>query len=196
MGAGQSARGSGVGYFVNERLRRRGGARRGESALAVSPAQQALRELIRAGGLLRGLSESHFAQYSLTMAQWGVLRSLQRLELQGNDQPRMYELGAVLVVRPPSLSATLDRMERVGLVSRRVDTRDNRSRIISLAPGGRRLLDRVTADHQKWIPSVMSALKPREQVVLGRLLTTLGLHMQDLSRRPGVERAARRTLGR
>jgi DNA-binding MarR family transcriptional regulator len=179
-GLGQCRRARGVGSFVSERSPQRGSRRHGAVATVQTPAQRSLHGLIRAGGLLRALSEPHFARYGVSPAQWGVLRSLLRLEREGRDRPRMHELGAVMLVRPPSLSATLDRMERSALVARGEDPADRRTRLVALAPQGRRLLERVMAGHRRWIARVMGGLNVREQVALEVLLAKLGGHMHGL----------------
>src|SRR5690348_6152602 len=93
--------------------------------------------LIRVDGLVRRLSDPHFARYGLSAAQWGVLRSLARLEERGLPEPRMRELSDALLVQPPSLSATLDRMVRAGLVVRKEDPEDQRSRRIAMTEAAR-----------------------------------------------------------
>lgn len=165
---------------------------RGTLAARQLVAQDSLRELIRLDGLFRRLSEHHFARLGLSPAQWGVLRSLTRLEEQGRHDPHMHELGAVLLVQPPSLSATLDRMERAGWVRRRSDPRDKRSRLVALSPAGRDLVELGLRDHAQWVARVMGGLEQAEQAQLLALLAKLSTHMgglvQDLRARG--ERAA------
>jgi DNA-binding MarR family transcriptional regulator len=146
----------------------------------VSPAQQALRDLARINGLIRALAEPHFASYGLSMAQWGVLRTLARRERAGRQPPKLHELGAEMVVRPPSLSATVDRMVCAGLISRSEDPDDRRARRITLSLPGRRLLERRTPDHRAWVEGVMTGLSREDQVALSRLLTKAGDHMRGL----------------
>jgi DNA-binding MarR family transcriptional regulator len=135
--------------------------------------------LARANSLLRGLAEPHFASYGLSMAQWGVLRTLLRLEQRGLHAPRLRELGAEMVVRPPSLSATVERMSRAGLVARREDPKDKRAKLIMLASKGRRLLEVKVADHRKWAENVMSGLDRAEQEALSHLLVKASGHMHS-----------------
>lgn len=180
-------------YFVNERIMEKAVAksrRADPRARAVVtrmvdlPEHAAWRELVRIGGLIRRLSEPHFARYGVSPAQWGVLRSLSRLENRGVREPRMHELGQELLVHPPSLSATLERMARAGLVTRRNDPEDHRSRLIALTDVGRGLLDRVVDDHRVWIDRLMGGLATAERERLGRLLGKLSCHMAALADEP------------
>lgn len=162
----------------------------GEAARGV--AQDSLRELIRVDGLMRRLSEHHFARIGLSPAQWGVLRSLLRLEDQGRHDPRMHELSSVLLVQPPSLSATLDRMVRAGWVRRRRNPEDRRSRLVAMSPAGRDLLRLGLQDHHSWVKRVMGGLEEAEQAQLLALLVKLSAHLGALV----GELPARKQIGR
>ncbi len=103
----------------------------------------------------------------------------------------MHELGSALLVRPPSLGATLERMVRAGWVCRRSDPEDRRSRLISLSPAGRELVRHGLRDHAAWVSEVMDGLGDAERAQLLTLLRKLGRHLRVLdedlraSREPG-----------
>ncbi len=160
----------------------------------IGPDHAALRALLRAGGHLRRHSESHFARYGLSPAQWGVLRALERLDEAGLDEPRMYELAEALLVHPPSLSATLERMRRDGLITRRADPDDHRTRRVGLAPAGRRLLTDAQSSHNLWIRTLMGGVSPAQLKTLERILSKLNDHMKRLADddADAPKRAARR----
>jgi DNA-binding MarR family transcriptional regulator len=170
--------------FVSERIRpgrvRSNGLSPSSRGREAEFPAQPLRQLIRVNGLLRRLSEPHFARFGLSPAQWGVLRALSRLEERGESEPRMHELGAALLVHPPSLSATLDRMERAGLVTKRDDENDRRICRVALTRTGRERLEGARDLHNQWIDRVMSGLGRPEQARLADLLTRLGGHMSNL----------------
>jgi len=146
----------------------------------VTPAQQALRELVRSNGLFRGLAELHFTTYGVSLAQWSVLRTLARLERRRVLAPQMKELCSEMIVGAPSLSATLHRMERSGLIRRAGDPKDKRAKNVTLARAGRQLLDRRITDHLLWIEGMMAGLSRRQQESLSRLLAKTSQHMQSL----------------
>lgn len=142
------------------------------------------RQLVRIEGLIRRLSEPHFARLGISPAHWGVLRTLGRLEEQGQPHPRMNELGQALLVQPPSLSATLDRMSRAGLIVRHDDPVDHRTRRVSITAEGRAALRRALPAHDQWRSTLMAGLSPAEIERLGRLLTKLSQHMDTVARGP------------
>jgi len=150
-------------------------------------ATRSWRGIVWVNGLLRRLCEPHLAKYGFSVAQWGILRTLARLEAKGMGEPRMNELGEQLLVQPPSLSATIDRMVRAGLVTRRRDPDDQRTRRIGLTETGRTRLREAVADHRTWVESVMSELSVDEQRRLDVLLDRLGAHLSQILDGPGAE---------
>lgn len=159
-----------------------------------------LRGLIRAGGLIRRLTEPQIASYGLSGAQWGVLRTLRRREHAGEPKPTVAELGTLLLVHSPSLSATLDRMARADLVEKVEDARDRRSRRVGLTARGRTLVDEAAQTHARWVAGLMSALSADEQQRLIDLVKKLSEHLSGLSERTlptqgRTSNAARRNSG-
>ena len=139
------------------------------------------REIIRTIGLLERVMQPYFAQFGISGAQWAILRTLQRAEKEGKHDLRVTDLGQKLLVRLPSITGVLDRLERAGLARRRADKDDHRAKVVELTREGRQLVERILADHDAQIARVMGGLQPAEQVQLGRLLTQLGDHLEKLA---------------
>jgi DNA-binding MarR family transcriptional regulator len=77
----------------------------------------------------------HAAQ--LTLAQARVLRRLAK-------QPRsLGQLGADLVLAPPSMTRLVDRLEERGLIARSRDSEDRRKVLVTLTAEGRRLVGAI-----------------------------------------------------
>src|ERR1041384_3471387 len=73
------------------------------------------RELIRSFGLIRRLMTPYFARFGISASQWSVLRTLYRSEQEGERDLRLTDLGERLLIQPPSVTATVDRLQRMGL---------------------------------------------------------------------------------
>ena len=163
--------------------------------LELRPQEAALREVARAHGLMRRLMEPRLAAFGLGLAQWGVLRTLWRLEQAGQPAPRVTELCAHLVIQPPSTSGVIDRLERLGLVTRVASTTDQRHRHVRLTAAGRRRIGEVLSEHGRWIDHLASGLTEEQQLQLARLARTLRVHLESLAtpaataRRPRLARA-------
>ena len=138
------------------------------------------RAFVRAWGLFRHAMDHYFAGFGISSAQWGLLRALSRAEREKKDGLRLTDLGHRMLVRPPSVTALVDRMQRMGLVVREAASDDQRAKLVKLAPGGRRLLDRVLECHSRQIHLVMGGLNQAEQQQLLGLMEKLSAHLETL----------------
>jgi DNA-binding MarR family transcriptional regulator len=67
-------------------------------------------------------------------------------------------LAEAVSVSPPTASRMCDRLIKKGLVTRRTDRRDRRQVRIALSPGGRRLVDAVTARRRTEIEVLVATI--------------------------------------
>jgi len=147
----------------------------------AQPTDSAFREIIRVFGLLERIMQQHFAQFGISGAQWGVLRNLHRAEEEGLPGLRLKDLGDRLLIRPPSVTGVVDRLERSGLVGRTGSPTDLRAKQVALTPRGREIVERALQVNQQQVSLVMGGLNQAEQADLHRLLAKLGQHLYLLS---------------
>jgi DNA-binding MarR family transcriptional regulator len=145
------------------------------------PTDSAFREIIRVFGLLERIMQRHFARFGISGAQWGVLRNLHRAEEEGLAGLRLKDLGDRLLIRPPSVTGVVDRLERAGLVARTGSTTDLRAKQVALTSRGREIVERALQVNQQQVNLVMGGLNQGEQADLHRLLAKLGQHLYLLS---------------
>jgi DNA-binding MarR family transcriptional regulator len=138
------------------------------------------RVMLRTLGLVRRAMEPFFAQHGISGSQWGVLRVLSRVEDEGQPGIRLRDLSDLLLIRPPSVTGVVDRLQRLGLVERRQSETDQRARLVSLTTAGRRLVDQVTAGHADRIHEVLGVLSAPEQKQLHALLERLADHLDPI----------------
>ena len=150
------------------------------SAPPPRPAEGAFRQLLRTMGLVERVMHPYFARFGITGAQWGVLRNLHRAELEDQRALRLTDLSDRLLIRPPSVTTVVDRLERAKLVTRGGLATDLRAKQVALTPRGRQLVERVLAVHGAQIGAVMGALTPAEQAELQGLLRRLEVHLAGL----------------
>ncbi len=117
--------------------------------------------------------QPYFAQFGISGSQWGVLRNLHRAEQEGLPGLRLTDLSDRLLIRPPSVTGVVDRLERAGLVVRDGSPFDMRAKQVALTAKGRELVERILAVHGQQIEAILGVLKPAEQTELHRLLTRL-----------------------
>ena len=146
-----------------------------------------LREFIRIFGLVERIMQPYFARFGISGSQWGVLVNLYRSELKGCKGLPLRELSERLLIRPPSVTGLVDRLERSSLVRRVSSAKDLRVRQIQLTSGGRHLVERILAVHDDQVSKVLGGLSPEEQSQLRRLLATWGRHLEGLLEQENAE---------
>src|SRR5438876_6901850 len=77
-----------------------------------------LREFIRVQGLMERVMQHYFGRFGISGSQWGLMRTLHRAEQDGQAGLRLTDLSDRLLIRPPSVTGAVDRLERAGLVVR------------------------------------------------------------------------------
>jgi DNA-binding MarR family transcriptional regulator len=147
-------------------------------AAAARPAEGAFRELIRVFGLVERVMQPYFARFGISGSQWGVLRQLHRAEQDASPGLRLTDLSERLLIRPPSVTGVVDRLERAGLVVRDGSRTDLRAKQVCLTAQGRELVEQVLAVHGTQIDAVLGGLQPAEQAELHRLLTQMSRHLE------------------
>ena len=147
-------------------------------------AERVLHGLLRTWGLLRQAQEPYFTRFGISASQWGILRVLQRAELQGETDLPLKGLSERLLIQPPSVTGVVDRLERQGLVKRSPSTQDLRVRHLSLTARAHDLLTEVLRDHTQRIQSLFAPLGLEEQQTLLDLLKRLEAHLETLATAP------------
>src|SRR5260370_9135654 len=112
-----------------------------------------LREFIRVEGLLDRVMQPYFARFGISGSQWGLLRTLHRAQQEGQTGLRLTDLSDRLLIRPPSVTGAVDRLERAGLVARDHAAVDLRSKLVALTKKGRQLIDRILAGYGRPMPT-------------------------------------------
>ena len=141
--------------------------------------EAAFRALVRAAGLLRNRMDPYFARFGISRAQWGVLRQLHRAEGERLKALRLADLGRRVLVRPPSISSLVERLDQRGLVTRTLSTTDQRAKQVTLTSAGRQLVLRVLKVHPTQIQQMLAGLNETEQADLLRLMEKLVTHWES-----------------
>ncbi len=85
------------------------------------------------------------------------------------------EIGARVLLTSGSMTAAVDRLEKMALVRRELTEKDRRARVIQLTPKGRRLVKTVFDAHSQDLEALMGVLDSAERSELYSLLKKLGL---------------------
>ena len=144
-------------------------------------AEPAYRALLRTIGLLKRAMEPYFAGYGISASQWAMLLLLTGAHDNGEQGVRLTDLSDDLLIRPPSVTGAVHRLEKMGLVARKASRTDQRARIISLTASGRKLVERVRNGHAERVQRVLEALSLPEQREMQTLLNRLADHLEALT---------------
>lgn len=139
------------------------------------------RQLTDTWALIRRVMEPRFSSSGLSSAQWGVLRVLIISEEEGKAELMPSELSQKLIVRPPSITGVLDRLQRQGLITRRASQTDRRVKRVRLTDAGRQLVTEARERYTPHIKELFAGLNKTQQRDLHRLLGTLTDHLQNLA---------------
>src|ERR1700731_4431170 len=103
-----------------------------DDSAAAQIGEGAWRELLRVFGMFERIMHPYFARFGISGSQWGVLRTLHRAEQTNLTGLRLTDLSERLLIRPPSVTGVVDRLERAGLVERTGSPTDLRAKQIGL----------------------------------------------------------------
>jgi DNA-binding MarR family transcriptional regulator len=124
----------------------------------------------------QGLAE-FFDRYGLSRADWDVLASLRREGPPYSLSPTA--LYRALMRTSGAMSQRLASLERQGLIERALDPADRRGVVVSLTAKGRRLVDRIGAEHLANERTLLAPLSRTEQDTLAALLKKLLLAYEE-----------------
>ncbi len=135
-----------------------------------SAAHEAVISLAVAADHLDQVTEAVCQRHGLTADQYNVLRILRGVHPGGH--PRC-EIARRMIHRSPDVTRMLDRLVRLGAVSRARNPEDRRESIASITRAGLALLERVDPDLQRAQAELTSPLSEAELRRLSRLCDAL-----------------------
>ena len=112
--------------------------------------------------------DAHLGAVGLTRRQWSVLNSLD------SDGPvTQQRLGATVGIDPSTMVATIDELERAGLVQRHPHPTDRRAHAVHLTDAGRHTLERARRLAGEAQRELLAPLSEVERSTLHELLLKL-----------------------
>lgn len=102
----------------------------------------AVTSVMRVQQMLIGEIDRVLKPFGLTFASY---EALQLLAFTRNGELPMGKIGERLMVHPASVTNTVDRLERAGMVRRRTATEDRRRVLAEITPAGGELVSKATA---------------------------------------------------
>ncbi len=112
-----------------------------------------------------------FKKYSITFSQYNVLRILDASE---NGRLSITGISKIMLVSGANLTGIAKRLEREGFLTRDGDSTDERVKILSITPSGRRALNNIQAEKDQNIRKFLSSFSnSKKNVLMGDLTNIL-----------------------
>jgi DNA-binding MarR family transcriptional regulator len=123
------------------------------------------------------------AHFDMTLPRFDYLAQLHRFREEQPAGLRMNALSRYLMVTGGNVTSLTDELEKIGYVTRAVDSEDRRSFRIALTLRGKRAFERVAAEHERWVVQLLSGLDVDEgdqlHALLGHLRLSLTRQLRD-----------------
>ena len=130
--------------------------------------------LSRSSGLAVRTTNAHLTRFGLRVRQFSVLSVA-----CDRDGITQRELAEVLGLDPSQIVALVDELAAAGLVERRPDPRDRRTRLVSATRRGRSVRRRASAAADDGREQYLAPLTPEDRAVLHDLLRRLVVPSAD-----------------
>jgi DNA-binding MarR family transcriptional regulator len=149
----------------------------------MTPDESLLQQITRTYYELLPAFEQHMG---VTRARWHLLK-----QLCSEDQLSQTALQQRAEVDGAAVTRQMKQLEEAGVVTRRVDPRDNRFTLVALTPAGRQLVAGLMERRAVFEAQVLAGLDPSEIAImqrgLSRVRANLAAFMQHTSAPPNDE---------
>jgi len=121
------------------------------------------------------LEEKYLAEATknkLSFPQYNVLRLLESRKAR-----HVGDVAEFLDISYPAASKIIERLHKMGYLTRREDPRDRRASCLEIASGGQDLIDRYEQHKMDSVRSVLSKMPPEQIELFGKMLEDMALHL-------------------
>lgn len=158
---------------------------------AARESERVAARLRRVMRLLGRHAPEDWTALELTMAQMKVL-----FVLHHGGPAKVSDLAEALAVTAPSMTGTLERLVRQGLVERRDDPADRRLVINALTPAGQALVERLHQGRQARLQAALAHMDAADIAALERGLAGLAAALEENElHRGGAAKAEKDRIG-
>ena len=149
---------------------------------AFATTEAVFKSLLRAYGSLKHIMEPYFATFGISGSQWAVLIILYRAKEEGLPNLRLRDIGERLLIRPPSVTGVVDRLQRLGLVAMETSATDSRAKQVSLTSAGSELIEHAFEGHRTKVVAVFGDLSLEEQEKLYLMLEKISCSAKNMQK--------------
>ncbi len=129
--------------------------------------------------MLRKVFDRRMDSLGVTRSQWQVM-----VNLMGGEVMSQSELAERLEIEQPTLVRLLHRLEKAGLIERRVDEHDRRVKRVMLAEGSAGLIAAIEKERDRLREEFLQGVDPGQRDQLAALLTQVKANLHLLQEQP------------
>jgi MarR family transcriptional regulator, 2-MHQ and catechol-resistance regulon repressor len=130
--------------------------------------------MMRSHRALSLMAQQSVANAGLCLTDFAALESLLH-----KGPLTISEIQSKVLLASGSMTAAIDRLEKLGLVVRKSTTKDRRARVVELTREGKRVAQECFEKHARDLGELMSVLSEKEMEQLYGLLKKVGLHAAE-----------------
>ena len=109
--------------------------------------------IVRAAELFKKESSAVFSKYGLTFSQYNILRVLDRSE---TGQKNISDIRSTMLVSGSRITGLAKRLEKKGLLIKRSNTSDERTKILEITPKGSETLKNIFQEKEEHLKKYLS----------------------------------------
>jgi len=153
---------------------------------ALATTEAVFKSLLRAYGSLKHIMEPYFATFGISGSQWAVLIILYRAKEEGLPSLRLRDIGERFIVRPPSVTSVVDRLQRLGLGAIQTSATESLAKQVSLTSAGSELIEHALDGHRTKAVAVFGDLSLEEQEKLHLMLEKISYNAKKMQKNKKV----------
>lgn len=115
--------------------------------------EKVMMAIVRAAELFKKESSAVFIRYGLTFSQYNILRVLDRSE---NGPKNISDVRSIMLVSGSRITGLAKRLEKKGLLIRRSDATDERTKILEITPKGSQTLKDIFQEKEELLKKYLS----------------------------------------
>jgi DNA-binding MarR family transcriptional regulator len=135
----------------------------------IDTAHEAILNIYFTASMMKKRADAFFGQFGLTDVQFNLMELL-RYQSGKEGGLSQAQISDMMLVNRANITSLVDRMEKVGLVTRTAHSNDRRYNIIKLTSKGEKLFTKVEPHYKEQIHKAMSSLGEPE---LKKLMASL-----------------------
>ena len=129
----------------------------------LSTDEKLMMAIIRAAEHFKRVHSSIFRNYGLSFPQYNILRVL---DASKNGENKMSDISRIMLVPGANITGLAKRLEKDGFIIKKSDPKDDRVTLLDITPKGKKTLQNIEKEKDKWLTLILKDLPKKEKAEL------------------------------